>query len=306
MYPEMLEIKTEFTELIGIFKWILNTIYLVLAMVALFGLVKLQIRTKKAESMKQKFLFLLILISTVVRIILDFIPDNWYLNHVEIHPILQMILDLFPELLFFSLYFLLVIIWLELYYVTIIKDQNIIRWMWILMFGVIGVIFLAGFIFSIIIGSNGPYTRENLEAEAFFLATLSLLLALSFPVGSWYLFNQLKKAKSITSLRKRAMLGQLQKLVVVCILCSIAHMTYTLILEIYFKGLITNQAARAVLWLFYFIITEQLPTGLILFLVFRMTIAKVSSHKSQAIVEGRLLQPLINTSQEYKPVQNST
>jgi hypothetical protein len=58
------------------------------------------------------------------------------------------------------------------------------------------------------------------------------------------------------------------------------------------------------LWLFYFVFTEQLPSGLIIFLLFRITVAKVSSHKTQVKVEGGLLQPLMSEPTSEDSQQN--
>jgi len=282
-------------ELYTIFRYLVNAVYFILGAIALFGLVKLHLRRKKVLLSKPKVLLFVIVLSCIARLSLDLIPDDYYEANINSLPILQMILDLLPELLFFSGYFMLLIMWIELYYLTKIKDQpKVITRMWVLYIITIGVMFVAGFIFAIGVGASGPYSPEHLEWEVVFLATLSLTLTISFPVGGWYLFRQLKEANTITSLKKSIMLTQLQRMLVVVILCSFAHMTYTLILEIYFKGLIENTTVREVLWLLYFVFTEQLPTALIIYLLFRITIAKVSSHKTKVKVEGKLLQPLIS------------
>jgi len=282
-------------ELYLIFRYILDAIYFLLGGISVFGFVRLHLRDKRNEFGKPKVLFLLIMLSCVARAILDVIPDDYYDAHIDSHAILQMILDLLPEILFFSCYFMLVFMWIELYYLTKIKDQpTVIKRVWIFYFITIGIMCLAGLIFSIAVGAGSPFSRSHQEAEVIFLATISLILAISFPLVGWYLFRQLKESHTITSLRKQMMLTQLQRMLIVVILLSLSHMTYTLILEIYFQDMITNSGASYVLWLCYFVFTEQLPTILIIYLLFRMTMAKVSSHKTQTKVERKILQPLMS------------
>eukprot|EP01118_Nematostelium_gracile_P000712 TRINITY_DN10739_c0_g1_i1.p1 TRINITY_DN10739_c0_g1~~TRINITY_DN10739_c0_g1_i1.p1 ORF type:complete len:215 (+),score=22.76 TRINITY_DN10739_c0_g1_i1:259-903(+) len=203
-------------------------------------------------------------------------------------------LDLQPELLFFSSYFTLIILWIEIGYLAKFPSQTIIkRFTWILTVFCVAGLALAGLIFSLVIGLEGPYSDENISKEAYFLAAISCILTVCFVVGCTYLYRRLRQTQSITSMKKKSMLIQFQRLLVVVITCSLAQMTYTLLLELYLEGTITNYTVKEIMWKCYFIFTEQMPTAMILYMVWKTMVIRVTTHTKQAKVEGKLLQPLI-------------
>jgi len=291
--------RTEYERLVDHLSKALDCIYGIFAVVALIEAIRLHRRDKRLS--KPKVLYIVLILCCLCRISIDVIPNDYYDNKVLIHPILQMWLDLLPELFFFAVYFLLIVFWIELYFLSILKEPTVVKKCWILFFGVVGVEFLAGLLFSIGIGATAPYTDANLQKEALFLAILSIFLAGSYAAVGFYLFRKLSATQTITSLRKKNMLQQLQRLLILCVICSLAHMAYTVILEIYFKGIIVNQVARAVIWLFYFVLTEQVPTAAILIILHRVT-AKVTTTKHRAQIGGRMLQPLLGEKVKEDPV----
>jgi len=280
--------------LLDVFRYLLEVVYLILAIIASVGFVKLQLRGVSNTLSKAKYLFLLILMSCGTRFCLDIVPDSYWDSHVNTIPILQMVLDILPELLFFSCYFMLLVMWIELYYTSYIRDEpEVFRRMWILFSVVAGSIFFTGIIFAIAVGASGPYSNLHVVEEVIFLTAVSLLFTISFPVGSFVLYKKVKDSQSVTSKKKTHMLQRLQRLLVLCIICSILHMAYTLVLVIFLQGVIDIVIVNDVIWLCYFLFTEQLPTGFILFLLFRLAITTVSVHKTHVKVGGNVLTPLL-------------
>jgi len=283
---------------------IVNSIYVVITIALM-----LRLHQRDKNLTKAKVLYALIVLCCLTRIAIEVIPDDYYTNHVQNNSTLQMWVDILPELMFFASYFLLLIMWLEMYYLMKIREASkavIFKRMWLLYLGIIAVEFVAGLIFSIGIGATGPYSAVNLQKEAIFLAAISFILSLAFPVGGLYLFRRLRDAPGITSLKKKNMMIPLRRLLVVVIVCSLSHMGYTLFLEVYFDGLIPNQVMRAVIWWLYFVVTEQLPTGLIILLLTKMTAAKVTKHKTQVTISknSNLLHPLLQ--EDRQSVINAT
>lgn len=276
---------------------ILDIIYGSFAILCLFELVRLQMFSQPKKITKPKLAYGLIILCCLTRISIDIIPDDYYNHNVDNHPTLQMWLDLLPELMFYALYFLLLVMWVEIYYLMKLKEPSIIKQAWIGFGVIVGLEFSAGLIFSISIGETGPYSENNLQKETIFLATLSLLLMVAFPLGSFYFIRKLSAAP-ITSLSKRGMVSQLQKTLILCIICSLTKTVYTLSLEIYFKGIIQNTVGRSLVFMLYFVFTEQLPTGLILFMLHKMTEEKVTKHKKKVRIAGKTLQPLLGQIKE--------
>jgi NADH:ubiquinone oxidoreductase subunit B-like Fe-S oxidoreductase len=110
-----------YDKLINAYKWTVEVFYLLIAIGAVYQIVTR--REDKLKSRKPRYIYLLILVavtgtlfsnlpfSSIVRGILTAIPVQIYVNKIQPYAPLQMVLDMLPELLFFSVYLLLLFIW---------------------------------------------------------------------------------------------------------------------------------------------------------------------------------------------------
>jgi hypothetical protein len=214
-----------------------------------------------------------------VRFVLFIIPVGIY-DEIWFLPVLQMSMDLFPELLFFSTYLMLLFVWAEMYHFSkAIKESDaIVRRLWIAYAVINATVYFTGFLVALLYGRKGPLTRMNFLVEALFLSSLSVALVLAFPIYGILLFKTLSKA-AISSNRKKEMVKKLLRLLIICLLCFVTHIVYLLLVDNIFLPLFGPKDWDGYPWIWcgYFVSTEVLPICLILNMMRRLNEPKKSS-----------------------------
>jgi len=266
----------EYDVVLDTFKWVLVAIYIGIAIGSLVQSIRIYRNKKRTKSSKPKALFVLLLVQAVVRAIILCIPVEIFKNHIRHIPQLQIFLDLFASLLSFSTYMMLLLIWAEMYYFSKkIKDTGSIKWRLWVFYGLVNVaVYVVGLLMCVLLGGRGEYSHFDLMAEAIFLAVLSGFLAILFPIYGFMLFAVLRKAV-ISSERKTKMVFKLQILLAVCILCFLLQSAYVVLMDWYEEKLVHWSAvAFAIVWSGYFLITDQIPAVLILYVTQKFAIRK--------------------------------
>jgi len=280
--------------LLVIFKWILEAIYAAIAVIALVQIVLAYKRYDKFKSSKPRYIYVLIFLACVVRAVLMGIPFEIYQNVISEHTTAQMILDLLPELLFFSVYYMLFIIWVEMYYFSKKNsklDSNFItRRMWFAFVGGNLFVYVVGLILAIVEGPI-PYSFATIKIEGYFLSLLSWVILVPFCFYGYLLFKLISvPVRIMISTMKRRILRRLQGLLATCLICFIVHSIWIVILGEHISAIMKYFGENYIyVWFFYFVITEQLPVILILYFISVLT----STKKNQT---SKMVKPLLSSS----------
>jgi len=219
-----------------------------------------------------------------VRAVLMVIPiDVW--DHLEInHFGWQVFFDILPEVLFWQTYFLLVLLWAELYHFSKNKKRENPRVPIMGVFVVVsGLAYIAGAIFIVYMKHlNKPKGDYDISNEAIFLSCLLFLALISFLLYGVLLHSSMQRVPLYPVHRKNRMLFKLKIMVVAVAICNVIHIAYLFLNDAVIDKMYREHKIRygsvITIWFFYMVITEILPAIAVLF-VFRKVTAKQQQYE---------------------------
>eukprot|EP01119_Soliformovum_irregulare_P004360 TRINITY_DN15351_c0_g1_i1.p1 TRINITY_DN15351_c0_g1~~TRINITY_DN15351_c0_g1_i1.p1 ORF type:complete len:322 (+),score=28.22 TRINITY_DN15351_c0_g1_i1:156-1121(+) len=280
-----------FTIEVTVEKWVLLGIYSILAMISLglFIHILYKYLVNKGQMMKYskpRYLPLVVFLCCITRVVLNAIPEPFYLAHIQTSILLQVFLDLLPEILFFTTYLFLFFIWVETQHLW--KAEGTLNQLsvpaspykfWIFFTPICLAVWLGMLILAISLDlSEQEYSHNDLKWEAVYLAGLYLSLALAFAIYAIRFLSSIRQ-ESITSKKKYVLMSRIRSLLGICIVCSLIHMGYVLLLDIWLRKYASDPGVDQVFsigWFVYFLFTEHLPSALILAFVAKFWTPKIS------------------------------
>lgn len=290
-------------EIENVIKYLLTSLYGVISILATIQFIRVK-RTKPAERCRAPLHFFVI-ISTLVRCVEQVIPFTAYRTIRANYLWLQVLLDLFPELLFWQTFVMLVLLWVEMY--TFARNKiNVQVTIWtrlsLLTIFLIAscAAYLAAGAFAVVVSFTNHY---NLLAEAIFLTILTASAMLVFLRYGYLTHKKLDRVPLFPPHRKTKRLNKLKFTVISVVVCNIIHIIYLYVVDVISrsKNVHTSHSLFLWIWMFYFVITEIIPS-LIILLVFRKPPRSLSSRKRLSSPRSLFVSPSIH---HYTPLINS-
>lgn len=205
-------------------------------------------------------LHLFLLLGCLSRTILTSLPVKFYDWLITHHQwLLQVVLDMTPEILFWLTYVLLVMLWAAMYYGTMNftnRDELLKKIFLAILFSCVAVVLIMGGIMQYI-------NNYKIIAEAIFLFVLSVCTVVAFLVYGSLLYLRAQKL-TINATNKNSMLQKLKWIVIVVVICDLMHSLYLVIVD-YFSAW-KRPHYYIVIWFCYLFFTEILPAAIILFI----------------------------------------
>jgi len=219
---------------------------------------------KSKTSAKKMATIILIWLSCMTRIILNAIPATTFLTIESSMAWLQFSLDLFPELMFFFTYLMIVITWMELYYIAKSPEYSEMRRKLSLVYLVIFVMVMLTASVLVFWTKDMPYSTTSIHSRlgGLFLGVLSLGLFITVIIAGRKILNSLSDLMVLTS-TKIALMTRLRRVMVFISIVFILHCAYIITLA-FWANLKIPGWEHLVIWFLYFIFTEGIPVLLIL------------------------------------------
>jgi hypothetical protein len=181
----------------------------------------------------------------------------------------QFFFDVLPEIVFLSISTLLLCLWARIYFKTQSNQGMTQRKFWIMFASLISALIIAAAVMMIVMHVNNVPIAEENSYEGIYLGAMAGLLALGVLIFGVSLMSSFRKmrvlSKNLTSRLRRTV-----ALVIITVLCSVFKCIYILVIgEVVYKARRSNDLSLqgfAVIWFFYFFVTEVFPTLLILYI----------------------------------------
>ncbi|XP_020577576.1 tobamovirus multiplication protein 1 [Phalaenopsis equestris] len=250
----------------GVF-YFLCAAYALVSAIALIQLIRIQLRVPEFGWTTQKVFHLMNFIVNGVRAILFGFHAHVFLLKPKVFTFA--LLDL-PGLLFFSTYTLLVLFWAEIYHQARSLPTDKLRIVYISINTVIYVVQICIWIYLWI-----DDAKVVEEIGKIFIAVVSLIAALGFLVYGGRLFLMLRRFP-IESKGRRKKLYEVGSVTAICFACFLIR-SAVVVISAFESELSLEVMDHPILDLFYYTLTEILPSALVLYILRKLPPKRVSA-----------------------------
>ncbi|KAG8097488.1 hypothetical protein GUJ93_ZPchr0013g36968 [Zizania palustris] len=247
----------------------LSAAYALVSAVALVQLIRIQVRVPEFGWTTQKVFHLMNFIVNGFRAIVFGFHAHVFLFQTKVYTLV--LLDL-PGLLFFSTYTLLVLFWAEIYHQAKNLPTDKLR---IIYLSVNGVIYVIQICIWIYLGTNdNPLLKP---VSKIFISVVSLLAILGFLIYGGRLFFMLRHLPFVSNMKgRRKKLYEVGTVTSICFTCFLIRCIVVAVSSFH-PDLSLEVLDHPILDFFYYMLTEILPSALVLFILRKLPPKQVSS-----------------------------
>ncbi|GAA0174159.1 hypothetical protein LIER_27605 [Lithospermum erythrorhizon] len=250
----------------GIF-FTLSSLFALVSSVALFQLIRIQLRVPEYGWTTQKVFHLMNFIVNGVRAILFGFHKQVFLFQPKV---LTLVLLELPGLLFFSTYTLLVLFWAEIYHQARSLPADKLRCYFISINS--GIYFIQACIWLYLWVNDNSFVEFIAKI---FIAVISLIAALGFLVYGGRLFCMLRRFP-IESKGRRKKLHEVGSVTAICFACFLIR-SFVAILAAFDSNVSLDVLDHPVLNMIYYLLVEILPSALVLFILRKLPPIRASA-----------------------------
>ncbi|CAA0825175.1 Tobamovirus multiplication protein 1 [Striga hermonthica] len=250
----------------GIF-FTLCAVYALVSSVALFQLIRIELRVPEYGWTTQKVFHLMNFIVNGVRAVVFGFHKQVFLLHTKAFTLV--LLDL-PGLVFFSTYTLLVLFWAEIYHQARSLPTDKLRVFYVSINGII--YFIQVFIW-VYLGINDNSVIEFIGK--IFISVVSFIAALGFLLYGGRLFFMLRRFP-IESKGRRKKLHEVGSVTAICFTCFLIR-CFVVMLSAFDSDASLDVLDHPVLNLIYYTLVEILPSALVLYILRKLPPKRVSA-----------------------------
>ncbi|KAJ3688727.1 hypothetical protein LUZ61_017891 [Rhynchospora tenuis] len=240
--------------------------YALVSIVALIQLIRIQVRVPEYGWTTQKVFHLMNFIVNGVRAVVFGFHDEVFLLRPKV--IALILLDL-PSLLFFTTFTLLVLFWAEIYHQARNLPTDKLRITYIIVNSVIYVIQIGIWIYLVIDDSDIIATVGKI-----FMSVISFLAALGFLIYGGRIFVMLWKFP-IESRGRRKKVQEVGSVTAICFTCFLIRCV-VIGVSAFKSSLCLDVLNHLILDLFFYLVTEILPSALVLYILRKLPTKRIS------------------------------
>eukprot|EP01113_Clastostelium_recurvatum_P029492 TRINITY_DN3559_c0_g2_i1.p1 TRINITY_DN3559_c0_g2~~TRINITY_DN3559_c0_g2_i1.p1 ORF type:complete len:360 (+),score=50.32 TRINITY_DN3559_c0_g2_i1:83-1162(+) len=254
-----------------IIKLILNVVYGLLTVVSLAQVARIlhHVRTyshDKTTLSHRVLLQVLIFISVASRLTVMLIPFEIYNDYISNIIWLQIIMDMFPEIMFWSTFVVLIFLWAVMYHNSKFEQKSRSRtrmnlnWM-------LAAILLSAYLSCIAIAFiYNEMQVYKVLVEAIFLCVIAVIAVVFFAIYGYLLHRRLSTV-NVQTQSKTKMLRRIKRVAIILITCNLLHAVFLILTDERITDDLDGKGTAA-MWFMYFMISEATP-ALVLLVLFR-------------------------------------
>uniref|UniRef100_A0A0E0D2U2 THH1/TOM1/TOM3 domain-containing protein n=3 Tax=Oryza TaxID=4527 RepID=A0A0E0D2U2_9ORYZ len=246
----------------------LSAAYALVSAVALVQLIRIQLRVPEFGWTTQKVFHLMNFVVNGVRAVVFGFHAQVFLFQTKVYTLV--LLDL-PGLLFFSTYTLLVLFWAEIYHQAKNLPTDKLR---IIYMAVNGVIYVIQVCIWIYLGTNDSPLLE--PVSKIFISVVSFLALLGFLIYGGRLFFMLRRFPIESKGRRKKLYEVVGTVTAICFTCFLIR-CIVVAMSSFDPDLSLEVLDHPILDFFYYMLTEILPSALVLFILRKLPPKRVSA-----------------------------